>query len=135
MTRNDARELLMQLMFQMWVRDDYSDEIRDAFLEEHKTGGQREYIERVLAGAVENLEDIDAKLDDISDKWKTSRMSNVDLTVLRIAAAEILYAEDIPSAVSINEAVRIAKKYGTDESGRFVNGILGRFAEKYGSEE
>ncbi len=79
----------------------------------------------------ETTEKTDALLNDISEGWKTSRMSKVDLNVLRLAVYEMLYDDSIPVSVAINEAVEIAKKYGGDDSGSFVNGILGKIAKKY----
>ncbi len=70
--------------------------------------------------------EIDEKLEALSEHWKLSRMSNVDRNILRMASAEILYREDIPPKVSIDEAIELAKRFGEDDSGRFVNGVLDR---------
>ena len=75
------------------------------------------------------LSDIDGLLNETSQGWKTSRMSKVDLCVLRLAVFEILYDENVPVSVAINEAVEIAKKFGGEDSGSFVNGILGKIAK------
>jgi len=76
---------------------------------------------------------LDDKINHHSDKWATSRMPKTDLAVLRLATAEILYANDIPTAVSIDEAVELSKKYGSDSSHKFVNGVLGKIAKEINS--
>ena len=83
----------------------------------------------------ETADKIDILLNKISEGWKTSRMSRVDLNVLRLAVYEMLYDDSIPVSVAINEAVEIAKKYGGDDSGSFINGILGRIAKEKGSSD
>jgi N utilization substance protein B len=74
----------------------------------------------------DNRDALDERIEIDSENWKVSRMAKTDLSILRIAAAEILYADDIPDSVSANEAVELAKMYGGDESSRFINGILGK---------
>ena len=78
---------------------------------------------------ITNVTEIDEKINEVSDNWKTSRMTKVDLTIIRLAAYEILFDEDVPNKVAINEAVELAKMYGTDKSKAFVNGVLSRFVE------
>jgi transcription antitermination protein NusB len=127
MRRTEARELFMQLLFQMEVQNDYGQEIKEKFVQEHmKDSNQLEYFNRLFDAAVDNLPAIDGKLEALSDNWKISRMAKVDLAILRLSAAEILYLEDIPDSASINEAVDMAKKFGGDDSGKFINGILGK---------
>ena len=72
------------------------------------------------------LEDIDAIINEVSTGWKTSRMSKVDLTIIRLAVYEIKFDEDVPASVAINEAVEISKVFGGDDSPSFVNGILAK---------
>ena len=88
----------------------------------------REFAEGLVAGVMEHLESIDALLEDCSTNWKVERMARVDRNLLRLATYELRYREDIPSRVTINEAVEIAKQYGEKESGGFINGILDRIA-------
>ena len=127
MRRTEARELFMQLLFQMEVQNDYSQEIREKFIQEHmKDSNQLEYFNRLFAAAAGNLPEIDERLEACSENWKISRMAKVDLAILRLSAAEILYLEDVPDSASINEAVDMAKKFGGDDSGKFINGILGK---------
>lgn len=127
MRRTEARELFMQLLFQMEVQNDYSQEIKERFVQEYmKDSNQLEYFDRIFEATVGNLPVIDEKLEKCSENWKISRMAKVDLAILRLSAAEILYLDDVPDSASINEAVDMAKKFGGDDSGKFINGILGK---------
>ena len=74
----------------------------------------------------EKIGEIDAKINEVSEGWKTGRMGKVDLTLIRLAVYEMLYEEDVPAKVAINEAVELAKMYGTDNSPSFVNGVLAK---------
>ncbi len=134
MTRSEAREILMHLIFQMDAQDDCSDELRDLFLSGKTIPEQhQEYINTLFSIVKEQLSDLDDRINRHSDKWETSRMPKTDLAVLRLATAEIVYAEDIPTAVSIDEAVEMSKKYGSDSSHKFVNGVLGKIAREISS--
>jgi len=86
-------------------------------------------------GTLEHLGEIDAVLNQLSGEWPVSRMASVDRAILRLAAYELLYCDDIPASVSINEAVELAKKYSTEESHKFVNGILGNLARQQRNRE
>ena len=134
MTRSEAREVLMHILFQMDAQDDCSDELRDLFLSGKTIPEQhQQYINTIFAIVKEHLTELDDKINHHSDKWATSRMPKTDLAVLRLATAEILYANDIPTAVSIDEAVELSKKYGSDSSHKFVNGVLGKIAKEINS--
>ena len=129
MRRTEARELFMQLLFQMEVQNDYGNEIKEKFVQEHmKESNQLEYFNQLFESAVVNLTEIDAKLETLSENWTIKRMAKVDLAILRLSAAEILYLDDVPDSASINEAIDLAKKFGGDDSGKFINGILGKVA-------
>lgn len=77
----------------------------------------------------DKLADIDAKFEELSVGWKKERVGKVELTIIRLALFEILFDEDVPTGVAINEAVELAKKYGGDESPAFVNGVLGKISK------
>ncbi len=131
MTRKEARELLMQLLYQMELLDDHSEETKDAYLEKNfSEKGHRDYAAELLNLVLTKKDYVDAKINENSNKWNTSRMPKVDVAILRLAVVELLYMDDIPDAVAINEAVDMAKKYGTDESKAFINGILGKIAKE-----
>ncbi|MDF2653560.1 MAG: nusB [Bacillota bacterium] len=127
MRRTEARELFMQLLFQMEVQNDYGKDIKERFVQEHlRDSNQLEYFNDLYGATVANLDMIDGKLEACSSNWKISRMAKVDLAILRLSAAEILYLDEVPDSASINEAVDMAKKFGGDDSGKFINGILGK---------
>lgn len=127
MTREAARELLMQLIFQMGVQNDFSEELKNRFVRDYKINAkQKKYIEDMHNAISDNLKTIDELINKSSDGWNTERMAKTDLAICRVAVGEILFADDIPEAVSINEAVNLAKKFGTDNSQKFINGLLGK---------
>ena len=84
------------------------------------------YIFDKVENISEKIGEIDAKINEVSEGWKTGRMGKVDLTLIRLAVYEMLYEEDVPAKVAINEAVELAKMYGTDNSPSFVNGVLAK---------
>jgi len=89
-----------------------------------------DYAERLVSGVTSNVEEIDARLAATSENWSVDRMPVVDRVILRMAVYEMLYVDEVPVSVAINEAVDLAKEFGgEDESPRFVNGVLGRIAE------
>lgn len=88
----------------------------------------RAYIREKYGKVRDKLEEIDQLLNETAKGWKTSRMSKVDLNVLRLAVYELKYDDDVPTGVAINEAVELAKKFGGEESPAFVNGILAKIA-------
>lgn len=131
MNRSEARELMMQLLFQMEAQNEYSFEMKEKFLQDKKDMKvQRNYFDRLFDMIVKNKDEIDRMIDESSVNWKISRMNKVDLAISRLASAEMLYMEDIPASVAINEAIILAKKFGTEDSSKFINGILGKVAGK-----
>lgn len=86
------------------------------------------YLSDMLMGVFAHQAEIDAQIEEYAKGWALARMAKVDLAILRLAAYEMLYREDIPTAASINEAVELSRKYSTDEAGSFVNGVLGSIA-------
>lgn len=94
-------------------------------VEERLTGNHAERGADILGSIVNNLNSIDEIINSCSSRWKTGRMPKVDLAIMRLATGEMLYADDIPEAVSVNEAINLAKKFSTENSARFVHGVLG----------
>ena len=88
------------------------------------------YCEEIVRLVLGYRADIDERVAGVAEHWRTDRMSVVDRNIIRLAAAEILHREDVPVKVSINEAVELAKRFGDEDSGRFVNGILDRIASE-----
>ena len=129
MTRKEIREQVFKMLFRVefYNQEEMSEQIAlcedDAcsWKEKDKT-----YIFEKVEKISEKLEEIDAKINEVSEGWKTGRMGKVDLTLIRLAVYEMLYEEDVPAKVAINEAVELAKQYGTDNSPSFVNGVLAK---------
>jgi transcription antitermination protein NusB len=124
-TRRYARELAMQALFSMDMSSVFSTEMlaeySRSFLSSKKVGP---YFQRLTEGVVQYKDHIDKVIEQYSSHWKVRRMACVDRNILRLAVFELLYCGDIPAKVSINEAIDIAKKFGSSESGSFINGIL-----------
>jgi transcription antitermination protein NusB len=123
--RRKSRELAMQALFYMDMIQKEPDEMIDLFCKNFKPSKQvLPFLFTLITGVLQRKDEIDGIIEQFSSNWKVSRMAGVDRNILRIAVFELLWVEEIPSKVSINEAIDIAKKYGTDESGAFINGIL-----------
>lgn len=122
--RHRQRKFVLDILYQA---DLLERKIKDVLTEEleHKKEFRTEFIISLVEGVAEKKEYIDDLIQESSRNWSLERMPIVDRNILRMAIYEILFMEDIPLKVSINEAVELAKTYGTDESGRFVNGVLG----------
>jgi N utilization substance protein B len=128
--RRTARECAIEALYQSDLIGDSSDEALAAVIERrHPQRRVGEYLARLFAQTVANQDQIDLVLTRTLEKWKLPRLSYVDRAILRMACCEILYFDDIPANVSINEAVELAKYYGDDKSGQFVNGVLDAIAK------
>ncbi|MBR3787267.1 MAG: transcription antitermination factor NusB [Firmicutes bacterium] len=132
MTRNEAREILMQMMYEMDTAKNMNKEAASLLAEERLAGNHIERGKALLINIIDNLDAIDEEINKFSKSWKTNRMPKVDLAVIRLAVGEMKYAEDVPDAVAINEAINLAKKYSTDQSSRYVHGVLGAIAKNNG---
>ena len=130
--RSRAREIAMQVLFQFDVRGDhYASEVgkTTAQLCTDEAAGEADVVEfaaRLVDGTVQNRSTIDQRLAIVARNWDLRRMAIVDRNVLRMAAYELIFCTDIPPKVVINEAIELAKKFSTANSGGFVNGILDR---------
>lgn len=128
MGRKYARESAMKLLYQMEINSDFTDEAIKIFFENYTFDeGEKLYIEDAVENIIKNLGDIDSYIENHIEGWEIHRLARVDLSILRIAIYEMLYRKDIPIEVSINEAIEISKKYSTEESSKFINGVLGGF--------
>jgi N utilization substance protein B len=85
----------------------------------------------LICGVAENLERIDLELNSYSTNWALDRMSRVDLAILRLAAYELIFSHDVPPNVVINEAIELGKRFGTEESPAFINGLLDHLAQQH----
>lgn len=131
MSRREMRESIFQLLFMTEFNAvDEMAEQRALYLDgiENIQDKNREYIQNKFEKIVEKIPEIDELLNQASKGWKTKRMSKVDLSILRLACYEVLFDEDVPTGVAINEAVELAKKFGGDTSSSFINGVLGKLA-------
>ncbi|OGP15340.1 MAG: transcription antitermination factor NusB [Deltaproteobacteria bacterium GWA2_54_12] len=123
--RRKARETALQALYKLDIAGVSGEE--DLELEELAPGtAERRYCETLVQGVRMHLKDLDPEIEKYSENWTISRMSVVDRNILRIAVYELLYSSDVPYKVIIDEAVELAKKFGTDESGPFINGIIDR---------
>ena len=129
MTRRQQRENLFKLLFRIEFNDsnEMPDQVKLFFEDFEKLQKKdKDEIEAKYDKIVAKLEQIDEIINEVSTGWKTSRMSKVDLTIIRLAVYEIKFDEDVPASVAINEAVEISKVFGGDDSPSFVNGILAK---------
>lgn len=129
MTRKEAREFMMKVIFQMESGSDFDVNNKNSYFKGVITKPHNEYCDTVYSLICNKLEEIDQNISDNSINWKITRMPKTDLAILRLAACEILFMDDIPAAVAINEAVELSKIYGTDDSSKYVNAILKNIAE------
>ena len=131
MSRRELREQIFKLLFRVEFNSmEEMPEQEQLFFEEEDTAKEEDaaYVSEKYNKITEKLTKIDALLNEKAEGWDTTRMSKVDLTILRLAVYEIMYDESVPTGVEINEAVELAKKFGQDASSGFVNGILAKFA-------
>ena len=143
MTRGNARELAIHLIYgrnftgeepeavvATRLNKDYYKQLsaENDVYEERPSRAQLNYIDNVVAGVANREEELNAQIQKFSIGWDISRISKLARSVMQLAMFEIQYIDDVPTGVAISEAVRIAKKYDGDDTGSFVNGILGAFA-------
>ncbi len=131
MNRRKAREYALQSLFQREFAGGKAGLLPDdgPTADQGEKGDTGKFAEALVRGTVENLDEIDGVIKGAAEHWEMDRMAAVDRNILRFAVYEILYRNDIPSAVTINEALEIAKKYSTLESVPFINGLLDKIAK------
>lgn len=143
MTRGDARELAVHLIYSQSFTDQEPEQLIAQRLDkdyysclsdenevyaDRPSKSQQGYIDSVVAGVANRLDELNAHIAKYSIGWDVSRISRLARTIMQLAIFEILYLEDVPTGVAVSEAVRLAKKYDGNDTGSFVNGILGSFA-------
>jgi len=135
--RTKAREFALQILYQMDItHDPPADSLKNFWetnKEEHHDEAMKEFTSQLVTGVAENLRAIDVKISQFATNWQLERMAVVDRNVLRLGAFELLFRQDIPPKVAINEAVELAKKYSGVESGKFVNAILDKIKIEKGA--
>ncbi len=123
--RRRSRELALQVLFHLEFSSDEPEKAFDLICLNFDTRDAiKEFALRLVRGVAEKIEELDRWISTASKNWRVERMSRVDRSILRMAIYELLYLDDIPPKVSIDEAVELAKKYGNMDSGAFINGIL-----------
>jgi transcription antitermination factor NusB len=125
--RTQAREFALQILYQMDITHEACDASLENFWQahsEHINETLKNFSTELVRGVAENLKTIDAKIAQYATNWQLERMAVVDRNVLRMSCFELMFREDIPPKVSINEAVELAKKYSGTDAGKFVNAIL-----------
>ncbi len=131
MVRSELREHIFKMIFQVEFNsmEDMPEHLRLYFEQlSHAKDSDLVYIQEKYQKIVDKLPEIDNLLNEKTTGWKTGRMNKVDLSILRLAVYEILWDEDVPQGVAINEAVELAKCFSSEEGPAFVNGVLARFA-------
>ena len=127
MKRQKSREIAMELLFGMALSKNSYEETIETFIEEYEMDLNTidlEYVKATVKVVNDNLEKIDGIVTESLVNWKLDRVSKVNLTILRLAVGEMLYVEDVPEKVAINEAIELTKKYSDEKSVSFVNGVL-----------
>lgn len=128
--RRKARELTLEALYRAEIAGEAVDAVLEDIFSRVDEQEVRPYTERLTRETFAHLEEIDKMIGEIVANWDLSRIAVIDKNILRFAICELLYFEDIPLKVTIDEAIEIAKKYSTPDSGRFVNGILDRVAKQ-----
>lgn len=130
MTRRELREQIFKIIFQadFHSQEELSQQVTLALEDDVYSEETKEQIMEKCKEIFAHVEELDAQINDVVEGWKTTRMSKVDLSLIRLALYEMKF-EKIPKGVAINEAVELAKQYGTDHSSGFVNGVLAKFDE------
>ena len=126
MNRHLSRVIIMQTLYEWDFRPKGDlDEIRDRNIQNYGEDIDNVYIDNAIKGVIKDLETIDKELANAAPEWPLEQIAAIDKTILRIAIFEIIYCEDVPPKVAINEAVELGKTFGGENSSKFINGVLG----------
>jgi len=124
--RTLAREIALQALFQQDLAGDDPQKISELLAEATEDSREREYARSLALGVLENRQDLDRRIVEVTNNWKLDRIAAVDRAILRLGLYELLEMDEVPPKVVINESVELAKKFSTAKSGSFVNGVLAR---------
>lgn len=134
--RRKARELALQVLYQMEITGEPAPAGPDSFWGHFPSRpAARDFAQRLIAGITARRDEIDGFIENAVEHWKLERLSKVDLIILRLATYELLFCPDIPLNVSIDEAIEIGNRYGSDDSPAFINGVLDQVAHANGLKE
>ena len=130
--RRQARELAIQVLFSSDFNNDWNLDLAQSCLEFYcRDKTIIKFANLLITGVIENKINLDSNITKASENWSISRMSRVDRSILRVCSYEIIFLNDVPINVSINEAIEIAKKFGSEDSANFINGVIDRIARNY----
>lgn len=130
--RRRARELVLKVLFHIEFHGDEPDSAFQLICREFQASNNiQDFAKEIVLGIYKNRQKIDRVISEASKNWRLERMSIVDRNLLRISTYEILFRDDIPPKASINEAVELGKRYGQEDSGAFINGILDSIFKRY----
>ncbi len=126
-SRKLAREMAVCFLFQVeFQKENVKEQVENFIVSYGESNYDKDYFLEIINGVLNSLKEIDEIIESKAKGWTIDRIAKMDLPILRVAIYEIKHREDIPVGVSINEAVELAKKYGSDDSSRFINGLLGQ---------
>ena len=134
MQRRKAREYALQILFRLDFTEKRIEnkDFEEFWADKQENNDMKNFTEELVRGTLGKIDDIDSMIEKVTENWLLKRMAAVDRNILRFAAYEILYRKDIPSAVTINEALEIAKKFSSTESAPFINGVLDKLSKEAG---
>lgn len=125
--RRSARERVVQFLFGLdFTRYEWESAIEDFWALNPSRPGVKDYAGKLIRGVFDNLESLDREIADALENWSPERVGAIERNILRVALFEMRHCEEVPTAVAINEAIEVSKKFGADDAPRFVNGILDR---------
>jgi N utilization substance protein B len=119
----------MEIMYQLEIHKAYDQITMASLLSHYEEILDLDYVNGLVNKWIENRETVESKISEHLKGWKIERLARIDLAILRLGVTEMLYVENVPNKVSVNEAVNLAKKYVDEKSGKFVNGVLSHFVE------
>jgi N utilization substance protein B len=132
--RRKGRELALQALYQIEMTGDASVAAVELFLSHFEGGAEaKDFARRLVSGTISQRAEIDRLIQECTDHWKLMRLAKVDLVILRMATYELIFCPDIPLNVSLDEAIEIGKRFGTDDSAMFINGVLDQVAHSAGA--
>ena len=130
--RTKSREYTLQMLYQLDIRHATPEQIVEEFWREHASADDvRVFANELFVGTAQRLSEIDPRIADHADNWELKRMAVIDRNILRLGVFELLFLDDVPPKVCINEAIELAKRFGDAEWGKFVNGILDAVHKKH----
>ncbi len=139
MNRHLSRTIAMQTLYEWDMRHEFDVEpILERNIDEFEEDADADYVQNVVNGTIVAAREIDDKISQAAPEWPVAQISPIDKAILRIAIYELLYSEEVPPKVAINEAVELAKMFGGENSSKFINGVLGtlyRSSDKYKPDE